>query len=315
MCGGVFRVSGADAVYSSVAAAGNDAAAVTLDEVRDWLFIAVGTTKRSDNDYTAAPTGYGAVTLYENNADIASTAVQTFAYATKAENKGVSEDPDAWTVTGTQDSARSLVIAIAPAAGSTDPEVSSTSKLQDGQAFSVSGLNFESPQGTGTLLISPTDDSADLGAVAQTVDTWGLTAITVLAADLAGMSPGDTVYVFVKNNTGDENLAGFAVPIADMVVRAGSGALADVVKDTDSGAALGESVEVIVWGGTAAARSLLFNDDQNASFSAGVLEVADSTVANITTEDDDVYVTWISIANPATRMGTLPAVVVDRNED
>ena len=73
----------------------------------------------------------------------------------------------------------------------------------------VLGTTFEASQGTGTVIISPTDDVADAGAVTQTVTAWADTSITITA--VRGSLGTGTLYLFVTNNTGDSNASGYPV--------------------------------------------------------------------------------------------------------
>lgn len=88
-----------------------------------------------------------------------------------------------------------------------------------GQAESttLTGTNFEAAQGTGTVKISPTDNIADANVVTQTVTAWADTSIT-FTADFVGttVAEGATAYVFVTNNTGDSNSAGFSITRQDL---------------------------------------------------------------------------------------------------
>lgn len=201
----------------------------------------------------------------------------------------------------------------------TDPTIASTTKLQDGQAFTITGTNYEAVIGTGSVIISPSDQYDAAGAVTQTivdVADWSPTGITVDSADLTDMSPGDTVYVFVTNDSADRNAAGFAVTIADMVVRVGSATVTDDFMDTDLGTDIvSEGVEVIVHSGAADARDQVYNEASGIAIVNGLLEFAAPTIANIDTEDDTYVVTVISVSNPTTRLGAYVGTVVDRNED
>jgi len=191
--------------------------------------------------------------------------------------------------------------------------IDTASKLENAQAFTINGSGFEGAQGTGTVIISPALID-DVGAVEQTVTTWGASQIVINSADLTGMAGGDSVNVFVTNNSAAVNDA-FAITIADMVLRVGSAVLTDQGLDTDTGLPLTEAVEVIVHGGTPGLRTFLLNDNSSYSIAAGVLDMVEATLANITTENDTYAVTLYSVANPTTRGGAYVGTVVDRNED
>lgn len=88
-----------------------------------------------------------------------------------------------------------------------------------GQAESttLTGTNFEATQGTGTVKISPTDNIADVNAVVQTTTAWADTSVT-FTADFTGtgIAEGGTGYVFVTNDSGQSNSAGFAITRQDL---------------------------------------------------------------------------------------------------
>lgn len=74
----------------------------------------------------------------------------------------------------------------------------------------IAGTSFAASQGLGFVKISPTDNIADAAAVTQTVTAWADTSITITAV-LSAFSYFANLYVFVQNNTGTSNAAGFVV--------------------------------------------------------------------------------------------------------
>ncbi len=81
-----------------------------------------------------------------------------------------------------------------------------------GNAVVVTGSGFEAAQGAGSVLLSPADDVDDVGAVTQTIDSWSDTGIGITVARGA-LSLDTNVYLFVKNDAGASNAAGFVVQI------------------------------------------------------------------------------------------------------
>jgi hypothetical protein len=79
-----------------------------------------------------------------------------------------------------------------------------------GQAVVVTGTTFLSPQGAGLVKISPTDNFNDGDAVTQVVTAWSDTSITFTAAR-DDLLVGVPLYLFVQNNIGGRNAAGFPV--------------------------------------------------------------------------------------------------------
>ena len=85
-----------------------------------------------------------------------------------------------------------------------------------GNTFTLDGENFEAVQGGGFVKISPTDDINDVGAVTQTIDSWGDQTIQCTLVR-GSLNLDDTVYVFVENDSGDSNAAGFAIQLVPNV--------------------------------------------------------------------------------------------------
>lgn len=110
----------------------------------------------------------------------------------------------------------STIAAISIAPGATAPSIISVSPYQfyDGQTgIVVTGSAFGSSQGAGSVLISPTDNVADGGAITQTVTAWADTSITITAVR-SSLGHG-TLYLFVKDNSGASNASGSQVQFLD----------------------------------------------------------------------------------------------------
>jgi hypothetical protein len=81
----------------------------------------------------------------------------------------------------------------------------------DGETgITITGTDFGAAQGAGFVVISPTVDVADVGAVTQTVTSWADTSITVTAVK-GDLGFGTTAYLFVEHDGGNANAAGYAV--------------------------------------------------------------------------------------------------------
>lgn len=76
----------------------------------------------------------------------------------------------------------------------------------------LTGSNFGSTQGAGRVVISPTDDIDNVSAVEQTVTSWSASSIdfTVVRSSL---SLNTNLYLFVEENGGNSNAAGYVVQI------------------------------------------------------------------------------------------------------
>jgi hypothetical protein len=81
---------------------------------------------------------------------------------------------------------------------------------REGDSVTITGTNFGASQGTGSVVISPTDDETDAAAVSQTVTAWADTSITITA--VRGSLAVDTnLYLFVIPDTNDPNASGHVV--------------------------------------------------------------------------------------------------------
>lgn len=83
--------------------------------------------------------------------------------------------------------------------------------LDNGQtSVTITGSGFKTSQGSGKVIISPTDDVTDVNAVRQFVTTWSSdTSITFTA--IRGTLQAGTQYLFVVNDDGDSNTTGYPV--------------------------------------------------------------------------------------------------------
>lgn len=90
------------------------------------------------------------------------------------------------------------------------PEVNENGPLQHGVNAMITGANFEAVQGTGSVIISPTDDINDLGAITQTISSWSDTVIEITGV-VDTLIIGDSIFLFVTNDSADSNAAGHVV--------------------------------------------------------------------------------------------------------
>lgn len=99
---------------------------------------------------------------------------------------------------------------------STDPfitDVETDEEFRDGDtALTITGGNFEASQGTGKVEISDNATYGSGNVVSQTVTSWAAGSIDFTAV-LGAMSPGTPRYLWVTNDSGDRNAAGFVVHI------------------------------------------------------------------------------------------------------
>jgi hypothetical protein len=270
----------------------------------EHLFVAINSAAASDWTISAAPTGYGDLqnrftgTISSNTGYGGISTARRLATAT-------SENPDAFTVSGTQSGPHAATVAVrgVPAAS----EVSGTTKIQDEKPLTITGLGFGDPQALGNAILSPALDPDDIGAVIQTVETWSDTTITIAAADLpSGLVAGSTVYVYVKDDTG-ATIDPLTTVVADPTLRL-DGLLRDI--DTD-GLITQDPLELVVLGGAAGGRQVEYNTISGAS-AAGVVEI-DDALYSVNEIDDTRLVIAIQSATRASV--PVPATVVDRNDD
>lgn len=83
--------------------------------------------------------------------------------------------------------------------------------FQPDESITITGTNFGASQGAGHVYISPTNSIADSGKVEQTVTAWSATSITITVAK--GSLNYGGAYLFVQENGGNSNAAGYAVTL------------------------------------------------------------------------------------------------------
>lgn len=105
-----------------------------------------------------------------------------------------------------------LLTAFSVSSGVTITDSGDESHYNGETAVPIVGTGFGASQGSGKVYLSPTNDVADAGRVEQTVTSWGDTAIAFTCVK-GGLSLDTTVYLFVVNNSGASNAAGYAVKV------------------------------------------------------------------------------------------------------
>jgi len=94
-----------------------------------------------------------------------------------------------------------------------DPVINDApAQVVEGETILIEGANFLSTQGSGFVVLCPTDDIDDVGAETQTVVGWDddILEVTVVRGSL---DLDTTVYLFVENDSGDSNANGFALTL------------------------------------------------------------------------------------------------------
>lgn len=129
---------------------------------------------------------------------------------------GVGSMPSTWNLgAGSDERNEALNIYLEYAEG-VGPSVAisavSDTTLQHGQTdVTITGTGFGASQGSGKVYLSPTDAIADSGKVEQTVTAWSDTSITITVAK--GALAFGAAYLFVQENGGASNAAGYAVSL------------------------------------------------------------------------------------------------------
>jgi hypothetical protein len=88
----------------------------------------------------------------------------------------------------------------------------------NGESVTISGSGFGATQGSGRVVISPTDDIDGAGAVTQTVTSWSDTSITITAVRGA-LAYNTPKFLFIETDADVSNSAGYDVtfePAASM---------------------------------------------------------------------------------------------------
>jgi hypothetical protein len=272
----------------------------------DVLWINVLSSNRTDWDATGLADYSTPPDQIESAADNVNTNYVKAAYVTRELN-AVSEDPGAWSYTGNVSGPATILIAVLPTvASASGPEISGASKIQSGKPFSVSGARFGVALGTGDgLILSPTDDAADVNAVVQVVDSWSDTELSVTSASLpVGLVGGDAAYLFVETETGIIS-DGLLIAIADPVLR-----VDQLLRDTDAGTLVTASPGVVVFSG-GAVTPVVEHNAESVSVTAGVLEIVDAAFS-ISEISETRHVVLFGSGDNA---GVYPGTVVDRNDD
>ena len=100
---------------------------------------------------------------------------------------------------------------IASSAGTPTVTNVAPSDFEGGQVgVTITGTSFEASQGTGNVIISPSNNVADGSAVSQTETAWADTSITITTAR-GSLTYGAQMYLFVTNNSGASNASGYPV--------------------------------------------------------------------------------------------------------
>lgn len=97
----------------------------------------------------------------------------------------------------------------APAAGVTITDAGDESFMV-GETMTITCTGAGASQGAGRVVLSPTDDIDDAGAIELTVSAWSDTEVQAVAA-LGGLSFLTNVYLFIENNGGTSNTSGYVV--------------------------------------------------------------------------------------------------------
>jgi hypothetical protein len=111
----------------------------------------------------------------------------------------------------------------------------------NGESVTITGSGFEASQGTGRVVISPSNNIAGVGVVTQTVTSWSATSVTITAvrSSLAYNTP---LYLFIETDSDVSNASGYVVafePIAS---------LSHTLYDEDGDAVTNEtSIKASIW--------------------------------------------------------------------
>lgn len=87
---------------------------------------------------------------------------------------------------------------------------------QVGDTVAVVGSNFGATQGSGRVVISPTDNINDAGAVVQTVTAWANTTVNITAVRGA-LAFATNLFLFVEEDSGSSNASGYVVQFEPLV--------------------------------------------------------------------------------------------------
>ena len=158
----------------------------------------------------------------------------------------------------------------------------------------IGGTTFGASQGTGRVVISPTDDIDDVNSVNQTITSWSDTSIT-FTADLDTFAFG-TLYVFVENDDDESNADGEA--IARIVASATFSVT--LVDETGAPAASQSGITLKIWRNPTPIGITPQDITGLSTDGSGVLTSA-ITLGSL---DDGDYVCWLAFrGDPATQFG------------
>jgi hypothetical protein len=178
-----------------------------------------------------------------------------------------------------------------------EPTISAAGTMYAGQTgVAITGALFGSTQGSGRVVISPSDDIDDVDAEEQTVTSWadGAIAITVV---LGGLDLDTGLYLFVENDSGQSNAAGFAVEIDSRPY------VRETLIDLTGAAVVSEaSITMLVW--RALPTTGAPNPDQALTVSTNGAGLVDQVITRgALAVNDPVWIAFLKNGSPA--RGTL----------
>lgn len=174
-----------------------------------------------------------------------------------------------------------IAIYIDGTVGGGSPTISSAPNLTKGQTGAViTGSTFGATQGSGAVILSPTNSSSDPLAATQTVTNWSDTSITI--TNVRGSLKYGTAYLFVKDNSGAYS-AGYAITFSP---QAGWNYVNIVTPASPSSIRLTSTTDIsggdqIAYGSISGTGSVVVNNDATFNADSGVssfiFEVNDGT--------------------------------------
>lgn len=178
-----------------------------------FLAIAVADFDNGGDDITANPAGYTAVTDGVDTSPFVYTNLGVIAVAEKNAT-AASDTPGTFTSAQPQQW-KGLQIVVRGPAGVVPvvSDVGTDEIILEGQSdVNITGSNFGDPQGTGTVILSPTNDINDASAIELTATSWIDTNITIGTWTFAGtgVAEGGNAWVFVTDDNGGVS-AGFQI--------------------------------------------------------------------------------------------------------
>lgn len=109
-----------------------------------------------------------------------------------------------------------MVLSAGPSLGPEIDDVDPDTLAHGDTGIDITGSGFGATQGSGSVIVSPTDDVDDVNAATQTVTSWGDTGIT-FTANQGGITPG-SAYLFVVDDDGNSNEDGFPVTLVPVAI-------------------------------------------------------------------------------------------------